>query len=355
MIIDRYILRTIFGAVGLVLSVLLALGSLFTFIQQQDDIGVGTYRTVDAVLYVLLGVPQQMFEFLPIAALIGALLGLGALARGSELTVMRASGISIARVALSATIAGLALMLVAVVIGEYLAPPTQQFARQSKAFSKFRNVSFAGRGGAWVRDGDLLLNVDQQSGTADFGGMLVFELTRDHQLAAMGRATRARALNEREWQLEDYAESRFSGDYVNGRRASTRVLPSGIGGSFLGLTISDPKDIGLRSLWRVMQGLAGNDLDARPFEFAFWSRIARTVAIVFAVLLAVPFVFGPLRSSGTGTRTMIGLIICIVFFLMQRMLESGAIVFDAPPMLLAWLPTLCLAAVAGVLVLRARG
>ena len=75
MIIDRYILRTIFGAVGLVLSVLLALGSLFTFIQQQDDIGVGTYRTVDAVLYVLLGVPQQMFEFLPIAALIGALLG----------------------------------------------------------------------------------------------------------------------------------------------------------------------------------------------------------------------------------------------------------------------------------------
>ena len=104
-----------------------------------------------------------------------------------------------------------------------------------------------------------------------------------------------------------------------------------------------------------MQGLAGNDLDARPFEFAFWSRIARTVAIVFAVLLAVPFVFGPLRSSGTGARTMIGLVIGIVFFLMQRMLESGAIVFDAPPMLLAWLPTLCLAAVAGVLVLRTRG
>lgn len=354
MIIDRYILRTIFGAVGLVLSVLLALGSLFTFIQQQDDIGVGSYGTLDALSYVLLGLPQLAFEFLPIAALIGSLLGLGGLARGSELTVMRAAGISTRRIALSAAIAGLALSFAAVVVGEYLAPPMQQFARQAKAFSKNQNVSFAGRGGAWVRDGDLLLNVDQQSGAVEFGGMLVFELTRDHRLAAMGRATRASALKEGEWQLEDYAESRFSDDYVSGRRASTRVLPSGIGGSFLGLATSEPKDIGLRSLWRLMQGLSGNGLDARPFEFAFWSRAARTVAIVFAVLLAVPFVFGPLRSSGTGARTMIGLLIGITFFLAQRMLESGAIVFDAPPVLLAWLPTLCLALVAMALVARTR-
>ncbi len=354
MILDRYILRTIFGAVALVLAVLLALGALFMFIQQQDDIGVGTYHATDAMQYVLLGLPQQIFEMLPVAALIGALVGLGSLARGSELTVMRASGVSIRRVALSASIAGLALMVVAVGIGEYLAPPMQKLARQTKAFSKFQNISFAGRGGAWVRDGDVILNVDQQSGAAEFGGMLVFELTRDHQLAAMGRATRARAGSNDAWQLEGYAESRFSGDYVNGRRAATRVLPSGIGGSFLGLAISDPKDIELRSLWRVMRGLAGNGLDARPFEFAFWSRIARTVAIVFAVLLAVPFVFGPLRSSGTGARTMIGVIIGIVYFLMQRMLESGAIVFDAPPMLLAWVPTLCLAFVAVMLIVRTR-
>ncbi|MBV6425449.1 MAG: Lipopolysaccharide export system permease protein LptG [Steroidobacteraceae bacterium] len=354
MILDRYILRTVFGGVALALSVLVALGTLFTFIQQQDDIGVGAYRALDAMFYTVLGIPQQVFLMLPIAALIGALLGLGALARGSELTVMRASGLSIARVALSAALAGLVLMLLAAGIGEYLAPPMQQFARQMKAFSKFDNVSFAGRGGAWVRDGDLLLNVAGQSGATEFGGMLVFELTRDHGLAAMGRATRARAMPDGQWQLEDYAESRFSGDYVSGRNASTRMLPSGIGGGFLGLAISDPRDLDLRSLWRVMRGLAGNGLDARTYEFAFWSRVARTVAVVFAVLLAVPFVFGPLRSSGTGARTMIGLIIGIAFFLAQRMLESGAIVFDAPPMLLAWAPTLCLALAAVILIARTR-
>lgn len=154
--------------------------------------------------------------------------------------------------------------------------------------------------------------------------------------------------------LEDYAESRFAGDYVNGRHAATRELTSSIGGSFLGIAISQPKDIDLRSLWRVVSGVAGAGIDVRPYEFAFWSRVARTVAIVFAVLLAVPFVFGPLRGAGTGARTMVGLLIGIVFFLAQRMLESGAIVFDAPPMLLASLPTLCLALVSLVLIARTR-
>lgn len=353
MILDRYILRSIIGAVLLVLAVLLALGALFTFIQQQDDIGVGTYHATDAMLYTLLGMPQQFFEMLPIAALIGSLLGLGSLARGSELTVMRASGVSVARVALSAAIAGLALTVLAVGIGEYLAPPMQKLARQVKAFGKFENVSFSG-GGAWVRDGDLLLNVEQQSGAGEFGGMLVFELTRDNRLAALGRASRARATGEDSWMLEDYAESRFAGDYVNGRHAATRELTSSIGGSFLGITISQPKDIELRSLWRVVRGFAGVGIDVRPYEFAFWSRVARTVAIVFAVLLAVPFVFGPLRGSGTGARTLVGLLIGIVFFLAQRMLESGAIVFDVSPVLLACLPTLCLALVSLVLIARTR-
>ena len=66
--------------------------------------------------------------------------------------------------------------------------------------------------------------------------------------------------------------------------------------------------------------------------FAFWSRIARTVAIVFAVLLAIPFVLGSLRSSGAGTRTLMGLLLGICFFLLQRLIESGTVVFDLNPL-----------------------
>lgn len=354
MILDRYILRSIISGVLLVLAVLLALGTLFTFIQQQDDIGIGTYQAVDAMIVSLLGLPQQLFEMLPIAALIGSLLGLGSLARGSELTVMRASGVSVARVALAAALTGILLMVLAVGVGEYLAPPMQKMARQIKAFSKFQNVSFAGRSGAWIRDGDMLLNVEQQTASGDYGGMYVYELTRDHQLAAVGRAMRAHAAADGTWELQDYAESRFAGDYVSGRRSATRTLSSSISGSFLGLAISQPSDIDLRGLWGLLGSDSGHGIDLRPYQFAFWSRIARTVAIVFAVLLAVPFVFGPMRSSGAGSRTLVGLIIGIAFFLAQRMLESGAIVFDAPPMLLAWLPTLGLMVLTLALIARTR-
>src|SRR5580704_19574102 len=110
-VLDRYIVRAILGAVLLVMLVLLALGALFVFIDQQDDVGVGHYTALGALWYSLLNLPQLAYELLPITALIGSLLGLGSLARGSELTVIRAAGVSIARLAGTALLAGLILVL----------------------------------------------------------------------------------------------------------------------------------------------------------------------------------------------------------------------------------------------------
>jgi lipopolysaccharide export system permease protein len=72
------------------------------------------------------------------------------------------------------------------------------------------------------------------------------------------------------------------------------------------------------------------------------------------VLLAIPFVLGSLRSSGAGTRTMMGLLLGIGFFLMQRLIESGTVVFDLNPLVLAWMPTAALATVTLGLLARAR-
>ena len=117
-IIDRYILRAILGATALVMAVLLSLALVFTFIGEQDDVGVGHYTTLSAFWFSLFNLPAQAWDLLPIAALIGALLGLGALARGSELTVLRASGVSIARIAGSALIAAFILLASEVILGE---------------------------------------------------------------------------------------------------------------------------------------------------------------------------------------------------------------------------------------------
>jgi lipopolysaccharide export system permease protein len=368
--LDRYIVRTILGGVGLWSALLLALGALFLFIGQQDDIGVGNYTARDALLFVLLNLPEQAWQLLPIAALIGSLMGLGTLARGSEITVIRATGVSPLRMAGTALLAALMLIIIAIGVGEFIAPQLQQAAKQQKAFTKFSDVTFGGSGGAWMRDGNLILNVTRQSGEGQFGGMTIFELSPGHRLRAIGHAARATADANDEWLLRGYAESRFAREAgsdvrkeagfgfsnefrVLSRSRGERRIESGVAG-FLGLAVDDPHDMQIGTLWRLIQYYEANALDARPYIFAFWSRIARTVAIAFAVLLPIPFVLGSLRSAGAGARTAFGLMLGIGFFLLQRLIESGTLVFDLNPIVLAWIPTALLALVAVTLLARTR-
>jgi lipopolysaccharide export system permease protein len=353
-VLDRYIVRTILSAVLLVMLVFLVLGALFMFIDQQSDVGTGHYGELAAFWYTLMNLPQLAYELLPITALIGSLLGLGSLARASELTVIRATGLSIARLAGIALLAGLLLILFEVLLGEFLAPPLQQAARELKAFSKLNNVSFGGGSGAWVRDGDLILNVAGQSSERQFGSMQIFELTPQHRLLALGHAEHATAGSRGKWLLSDYTESRFTDDRVTTRPPAQRVLESNVSAGFLGLAIEDPKQLTGRALWRLITYFRSNALDAREYVFAFWSRIARTMAVVFSVLLAIPFVLGPLRSAGAGTRMLMGLMLGVGFFLLQRLIESGTVVFALNPVVLAWLPTTLLALVTAGLLMRAR-
>lgn len=352
--LDRYIIRAVLLGVLMVAGVLLTLGGLFLFMGQQDDIGVGQYTALGALVFVLLNLPQQAWELLPISALIGALIGLGSLARGSEIVVMRAAGLSVWRIAAAVLMAGLLLGGLGAVLGELLAPPMQQLAKQQKAFDKFSDVSFAGGGGAWVRDGNLIVNVERQSGESQFGGMVLYELSPDHGLVAVGRAASAEAGADGKWSLAQYAESRFDGDRVLASRSARRAIESNLSAEFLGIASTDPQQLPSAVLLRMVRHLESNGLDARQATYALWSRIARSVAVVTAVLLALPFVFGSLRGTGAGARTTLGLVIGIGFFLLQRMLESGAVVFEANPVLLAWIPTALMGGMAALLLARTR-
>jgi len=353
-VLDRYVVRTILSAVLLVTGVFLMLGGLWVLIDQLDDIGIGHYTAWSALWYTLLNLPQQAYELLPITVLIGTLLGLGALARGSELTVVRATGVSVARLAGMTLIAAGLLIGVELVLGEFLGPPLQQVAREQKAFSKLSNVSFGTGSGAWVRDGDLIFNVAGQSGQRQFGGMQIFELSPQHQLLALGHARSATAGASRKWLLTDYAESRFSGDTVSSTPPAERIIESNVTAGFLGLAVQDPDQLTIGALWRLIAYYRSNALDAREYVFAFWSRIARTVAVAFCALLAIPFALGPLRSTGAGTRMLLGLGLGIVFFLMQRLIESSTVVFALNPVLLAWLPAAVLAGVSLALLAKTR-
>ena len=301
-----------------------------------------------------MNLPQFALQCFPAGALIGALLGIGALARTQELTIMRASGMSKLRLSASVLLCSMVLVVFALLIGELLAEPMEQLADEQKAFERYANVSFAGAGGAWLRSGDTILNVQGRSSAAEFGSMLVFELAPDNHLVAVGRAQHATAAGGESWRLLDYAETRFSQDAVSSQHLSQRLLTSAGGSDILQLSVTDPSTLALHSLYAAMAYLRSNGLDSRAYSLAFWSHIARLAGILAALLFALPFGFGSMRSATLSSRTTLGLTVGVVYFFMQRMVESGAQVYHVDPLILAWVPTALLSLAAMVLIWRIR-
>ena len=336
--LDRYLYRTVLIYAFMALAVLVTLGALFLFISQQSDVGVGNYNAGEALLFTFFNLPEQAFELLPIAAMIGALMGLGNLAAGSELVVTRASGVSVWRTAWPVGLAGLTMALAMYGLGEYVAPPMAQWAKREKSTAKLADISFDGSSGAWVKDGNLILRV--QTGEVDqaFGGVSLFELD-GNRLKSVKRAARISVAEPGRWRLHDVATTRFTDDRVESEVVPEMTMTSSVNPDFLGLAATDPDLLTLRGLASYIDHLRRNSLGTAAYEISYWSRVARLFAVIVVTLLALPFVFGPLRTTGAGARTVIGVLLGVVFFVITGMVEKGGQLFGANPVLVGWLPT----------------
>jgi lipopolysaccharide export system permease protein len=131
-------------------------------------------------------------------------------------------------------------------------------------------------------------------------------------------------------------------------------LQTVVSSAFLAMATADPTELSMRELRRGIDYLAASGSQTRAWQYAFWSIPARAAAIPFAVLLALPFLFGSLRSSGSGARATLGMILGLAYYILQRMVQSGTIAFGLDPLLLAWLPTVILAITVSVLLWRLR-
>ena len=90
----RYLLREVSAAILLVLAGFLTLFGFFDMIAEVKSVGETGYQLHHAAAYVALRMPGRIYELMPIAVLIGTLYALSTLARHSEITVLRASGMS---------------------------------------------------------------------------------------------------------------------------------------------------------------------------------------------------------------------------------------------------------------------
>jgi lipopolysaccharide export system permease protein len=357
-LLDRYLARQVLVYTGLVMAVFVVLAALFVFIDQQSDIGKGHFGMLDAIAVTALLLPSQAFQLLPVAALIGALLGLGNLARGSELIVVRATGGSVFRVARAAAAAGVLMLAVALLFGEFLAPPLEAYANQVKTTGKYSDFGYAGGGHVWLKEDNRMISIDRQSSSTRYGGVRIYELSADangqQHLAMAAVADRAEVTTPSQWRLHGYAMTRPAETPVVASTTTLYDWPIAINPEFLAVATVDPDTLPLRAVYRYIHHLKHNDLETHGWEVSFWSRIARSLATVVLCMFAVPFVFGPLRSSGAGSRSLIGILVGVVYFLINRTLENSGQVYGLSPLVIAWAPFVVLTTITLVAIRRTR-
>jgi len=349
--------RTIVVTSLAVLLVLLALTLFVEFFGELKRIGEGSYTALRAFIFVVLRLPDLAIEMLPAATLLGTLLGLGSLAARSELIAMQAAGISRLRLARGVVLAGLMFAALMASVGEYFAPELAAYARQMRAMDRFEDVNLRG-GNAWMREGNLIVNMRQSAEDPMDTGIYVYELGPERTLRTLGRAGHASAGEGGSWMLSAYRETRlgrvFSDGVVTADTGARRLETDMLTEDLMNLSAVQPGNLNVAALRRYVRYLRANRLDPTAYEIAYWSRISRLVSVIVMALLALPFVFGSLRAAGGGARLIVGVMIGLAYFLVSRMLANGAVVFQAEPVVMAFAPPAVLGTLALVGLLRVR-
>lgn len=352
-ILSQYLMRTILTSTALVLVVLLALAGLFEFIGQLDDVQ-GEYKTPQAILFAALRLPNLAFQMLPVSALIGALLGLGALAANSEIIVMRSSGMSVRRLTGMVAISGFVMLVITGLLGEFIGPPLDYYALNMRTEARYGKDDTRFNNETWVKDGSVYLHLERVNSDFDFGSLYIFRFNDENELASIAKAENAGISTDDRWLLENFQETRFQRDGVQAVESSVAIESFEVNSEMLGSAMAKSTSLSARGLLTYIDYLKRNNLDASIYESELWHRAARTTAVMIMPMLALAFVFGSLRTGGAGARLMIGVGVGLAYYLASEMLANSGQVFDLNPAVVSWLPTSALLLVTVIALARIR-
>lgn len=353
---DRLIARHILLALALVWLLLTGIDALFALLKQLDQIGQGNTTLGTIAVYIAWTLPRRAYEMFGVAAVLGAVLGMGALAPTSELTALRAAGFSKARLASSALATILLLSLPVMWIGETLGPEGERRAQGIAVAAKSMNMIASSSSGLWARDGDELVNARQGRvlpGTIELIDVRIYRFDALGRLLAITRADLA-DYREGRWHLQETTAYRFTGDAVLTERSEALDWPTAIDPRLMSLSIVQPRYQSARDLSQHIDYLRRNALDDSAFVNAWWARLLFPLNVIAPLLLALPLVFGSLRSGGFGKRLLFGLVIAVGYtIVLQPTAIDLSAVLGLPVVLAYLLPALTLIAVGSLWLRRA--
>lgn len=343
-IIDRYIMVTLIKAATIAMVTFLAITAFLTLIDELGDTGRGNYNTITAIQYVLLVLPRVAYELFPIAAVIGAMATLGILSHNSELVILRTSGVSLVRLAWSLTKGGLLIVLAAVLVGEFVAPVSEQTAQQLRAVAMSEQITLKTRNGFWSRDGDNFINIRKILPGNRIEDIYVYKFDSNNNLKSSTYAQRAEYIEDR-WQLENIEKSYLTRTGVTQEVQKTESWDALLNPELINLVTIRPQYLTLLELYRYIDYLKRNNQNSLQYQQAFWSKLVRPITIIALILLALPLVKSDSRSISVSQRVFIGSLIGIAFHLFNQIAAQMGVVYSINSIVSATVPTLVVLAI----------
>jgi lipopolysaccharide export system permease protein len=350
----RYFTREILGASLLVLAALLALFGFFDLIKELDDLGHGTYKLNLMIAYVSLMLPSHAYVLLPAAGLMGTLFALARMSESSEITVMRASGLSLKQLALHVAFAGGVIALVTLAFGELITPYTEEAAKGLRLKATRSIVAREFRSGFWVKDDRSFVNIQDVTADTQLLNLRIYEFDPSFRLTAISRAEKGTYDGTNRWQLTNVELTRFEGDRAVLQRIPQAVWNSVLTPDILSVLKIVPERMSALNLRSYIEHLRDNNQKATRYEIAFYSKFFNPVAAIVIMILAIPFALVSARAGGVGAKVITGIMIGLAFNAATRMFSHVGLLNDWPALLSAGAPVVIAALAAFWLLIRAE-
>ena len=346
-ILFRYLTKEIFWATLLLLLALLALFALFDLINELDSLGKGSYALTTVLAYVALKQPSHVVVIFPVAALMGTLFAVTRLSMQSELTVMRASGLSLTRLAGFAAVIGLGFSALTFLFGEFVAPAAEEAAKRMRLAATSSVVAQEFRSGFWVKDGLSFVNIQTVTLDTKLLNMRIYEFDRAYRLASISLAKSAGFDDgSNRWVLSDVEKTTFDGARARMSRLPVAYWDSAMTPDLLAVLRVKPDDMSLLKLNSYIEHLRDNKQNSTRYQLAFWAKVLQPFAVVIMMLAAIPFAIQSHRSSGVGAKLLLGIMIGLGFYFLNQLASHLAVLNDWPPFLTVTIPLLVFLGVA---------
>ncbi|MEI2604929.1 LPS export ABC transporter permease LptG [Erwinia aphidicola] len=355
-VLDRYIGKTIFNTIMATLFMLVSLSGIIKFVDQLRKTGQGDYTALGAGLYTILSVPKDIEIFFPMAALLGALLGLGTLAQRSELVVMQASGFTRMQIAASVMKTAIPLVLLTMAIGEFVAPQGEQMARNYRAQQLVGGSLLSTQSGLWAKDGNNFIFIERIRDDNQLAGISIYSFNKERRLQSVRYAASAKYdANKKAWALTQVDESDLTDpQQVRGSQTLTGEWKTTLTPDKLGVVALDPAALSITGLYNYSKYLKQSGQMSGRYQLNMWSKIFQPLSVAVMMLMALSFIFGPLRSVSMGMRVVTGISFGFLFYVLDQIFGPLSLVYNIPPILGALLPSAAFFAISVYMLLKRR-